>query len=248
MLIDWTTVIFQIINFLILIALLKRFLYGPIIKAMDEREERIAQNLADAARMKEKAEEYALQLAAEQEEFSLNRRLLQQEARVEIDKWKEESIDRLKNEINDQKIQWRQNLKEEQEAFLKKLKVSISKQVFQVARKAFTDLADDKLELRLINAFLQKLHNEVGDIERQQLKQDTLFIISGFPLNHDEKDRLQRGLEVFFHGQGNVEFSEDRELGFGLRLKGGHHKWEWNLNRYMKDIEGEILKTMGMSK
>ena len=35
---DWFTVIAQIINFLILVALLKRFLYGPIIRAMERRE------------------------------------------------------------------------------------------------------------------------------------------------------------------------------------------------------------------
>jgi len=36
-LIDWFTVIAQIINFLVLVYLLKRFLYGPIIRVIDER-------------------------------------------------------------------------------------------------------------------------------------------------------------------------------------------------------------------
>ena len=38
MLIDWFTVAAQAINFLILVLLLRRFLYGPIVKAMDDRE------------------------------------------------------------------------------------------------------------------------------------------------------------------------------------------------------------------
>ncbi len=45
---DWFTVVAQIINFLILVALLKRFLYGPIIRAMDRREAEIASRM-DAA-------------------------------------------------------------------------------------------------------------------------------------------------------------------------------------------------------
>ena len=48
MLINWFTVIAQAINFLILVWLLKRFLYKPILKAIDEREKRIATQLADA--------------------------------------------------------------------------------------------------------------------------------------------------------------------------------------------------------
>ena len=59
MLIDWFTVIAQIINFLVLVALLKRFLYGRIIKAMDQREEKIAFRLADAERKRNEAEQEA---------------------------------------------------------------------------------------------------------------------------------------------------------------------------------------------
>ena len=48
MLINWFTVVAQAINFLILVWLLKRFLYKPILQAIDEREKRIATQLADA--------------------------------------------------------------------------------------------------------------------------------------------------------------------------------------------------------
>ena len=43
MLIDWFTVGAQVLNFLILVWLLKRFLYRPILHAIDAREQRIAQ-------------------------------------------------------------------------------------------------------------------------------------------------------------------------------------------------------------
>jgi F-type H+-transporting ATPase subunit b len=42
MLIDWTTVSFQVVNFLLLIVLLKRYLYGPILRAMQRREEELS--------------------------------------------------------------------------------------------------------------------------------------------------------------------------------------------------------------
>src|SRR5271156_4365009 len=46
--IDWFTVVAQAINFLILVWLLKRFLYKPILHAIDERERGIAARLAEA--------------------------------------------------------------------------------------------------------------------------------------------------------------------------------------------------------
>jgi len=54
--INWFTVIAQIINFFILVWLLKRFLYKPILKAIDEREKKIASQLEDANAKEEKAE------------------------------------------------------------------------------------------------------------------------------------------------------------------------------------------------
>ncbi|MEI8631780.1 hypothetical protein P4S72_06080 [Vibrio sp. PP-XX7] len=55
MLIDWFTVIAQVINFLILVWLLKRFLYRPILDAIDAREKRIADELADADEKRDEA-------------------------------------------------------------------------------------------------------------------------------------------------------------------------------------------------
>ncbi|HVX26062.1 MAG TPA: hypothetical protein VHB70_06955 [Parafilimonas sp.] len=47
--IDWFTVLAQVINFLVLVFLLKRFLYKPVLNAIDTREKRIAAQLNDAA-------------------------------------------------------------------------------------------------------------------------------------------------------------------------------------------------------
>ena len=62
MLIDWFTVGAQALNFLILVWLMKRFLYKPVLHAIDEREKRIAAELADAAAKKAEA-------AKERDEF-----------------------------------------------------------------------------------------------------------------------------------------------------------------------------------
>src|ERR1700728_638582 len=57
MLIDWFTVGAQALNFLILVWLVQRFLYKPILNAIDAREKRIAGELADAATKKTEAQE-----------------------------------------------------------------------------------------------------------------------------------------------------------------------------------------------
>ena len=73
MLIDWFTVAAQIINFLILVALLKHFLYGRIINAMDQREARITSRLEEAERKKSEAEDEAAAYSRKSQEFDLQR-------------------------------------------------------------------------------------------------------------------------------------------------------------------------------
>ena len=57
--IDWFVFFCQIFNFLLLVYLLKRFLFGRIIKAMDDREAKISARFAEADDLKAKANEAA---------------------------------------------------------------------------------------------------------------------------------------------------------------------------------------------
>jgi F-type H+-transporting ATPase subunit b len=41
-----------------------------------------------------------------------------------------------------------------------------------------------------------------------------------------------------------MDFNVDEKLGLGIRLLANDRKWEWNLSRYMRDIEKDIIHTM----
>src|SRR5574337_372341 len=66
--IDWITVAAQIVNFLVLVWLLKRFLYRPILDGIDAREREIAERMGEAAQIRTAAEaaeaDYEAQVAS----------------------------------------------------------------------------------------------------------------------------------------------------------------------------------------
>src|SRR5512141_1356348 len=76
MLIDWFTVGAQALNFLILVWLLKRFLYKPILHAIDAREKRIAAELADADAKKAEAQKERDEFQKKNETFDQQRAAL----------------------------------------------------------------------------------------------------------------------------------------------------------------------------
>src|ERR1700722_20992483 len=76
MLIDWFTVGAQALNFLILVWLMKRFLYQPILHAIDVRDQRIAAELADAAAKQADAQKERNEFQHKNEEFDRQRAAL----------------------------------------------------------------------------------------------------------------------------------------------------------------------------
>src|SRR5580692_7000343 len=76
MLIDWFTVAAQALNFLLLVWLMKRFLYKPILNAIDAREKLIAKELADADAKKAESQKEHEEFKKKNEEFDQQRAAL----------------------------------------------------------------------------------------------------------------------------------------------------------------------------
>jgi flagellar biosynthesis/type III secretory pathway M-ring protein FliF/YscJ len=83
--IDWLTVAAQIVNFLVLVWLLQRFLYRPITRAMARREERIETRLSEAKAAREEVEAEAGRLREQQQALEASREEMLSEARQEAD-------------------------------------------------------------------------------------------------------------------------------------------------------------------
>jgi F-type H+-transporting ATPase subunit b len=82
-LINWFTIIAQIVNFLILVILLKYLLYDRIVSAMDERERKIRERLESAEKKQEEAENRKQELQAERRSLEDQRQGILAEARKE---------------------------------------------------------------------------------------------------------------------------------------------------------------------
>jgi F-type H+-transporting ATPase subunit b len=93
MLIDWFTIVAQVLNFLILVWLLKRFLYKPILRAIDEREKRIAAELASADKKKVDAQKKSDEFTHKNEEFDQQRAALLRKATEEAQAERQRLLD-----------------------------------------------------------------------------------------------------------------------------------------------------------
>lgn len=242
MLIDGFTVVAQIINFLILLLLLRRFLYRPILKAMEERERRVMERLDQAEQTRQQAEEELQRHQAQNQELRQQYTQKQQEAREEVEAWRKEALQAARQEVDTTVQEWRQSVASERQAFSAGLRHFAVRQTYAIAGQALRDLADAPLEERLVAVFLSRLKE--GELDLKRLKKDggnTLTLHSAFQLSPALQKRVQAGLQEYLGRDLTLDYETAPDLAAGLELVGeGGHRLAWNLQRYLEALEEEL--------
>ena len=134
--IDWFTVAAQVFNFLVLVYLLKRFLYGPIIDAMTRRENNIAARQQGADEKARLADETAQSYRDKINKLEAQRQALLAQAKEEAHAQRAALLEQMRAEVAETGEHWRKEAEREKDAFLKDLRRGISRQVSVVARRA----------------------------------------------------------------------------------------------------------------
>jgi F-type H+-transporting ATPase subunit b len=243
--IDFFTVIVQLINFAILLLLLRVFLYKPIINAMDAREARIQAQLQAAEQKYIDAQEHERQLQQEHRELQQNREVLMDEARAEAEATRRDEIERVRREAEEQRQRWQQTLEREKSHFLQTLRTRTSAEIFNVMRRALADLATVELEEHIVQLFIRRM-SEISQEERDaittQLAQaDHLTTIrSAFELDSANRNRLVEAVRQHLAPGANARFEIMPELIGGIELRANGHVIRWSLKSYLDDVEQRL--------
>ena len=242
--IDWITVAAQVVNFLILVWLLKRFLYRPITDAIAARETHIASRISEAAQAKLDADnrEAVYQdkitdmerrksdyLAQAQEESRCARLELERKARLEI-------------EVSD--AEWRKRLESEHAHYLTELRDRAAISIVNLARKALTDLADETLEAQIERQFearILALAPALADAVRLSDGEAPVGVItSRFPLAENRRASISRALSEAVGGNVSLEFEEDLSKSPGIVLRLAGLRVGWTIDTYLDALEADM--------
>ena len=162
MLIDWFTVVAQAVNFIILVWLLKRFLYKPILDAIDAREKRIEMELADADAKKAEALKERDAFLRKNEAFDGQRAALLSAAEAEANTERRRLLDEARRAADDLSAKRRQALRSDARDLSRAIGERTQNEVFAISRKALMDLATTTLEARVCDVFVRRLREMEG--------------------------------------------------------------------------------------
>ena len=250
MLIDWFTVGAQVLNFLILVWLMKRFLYQPILNAIDGREKKIADKLADAATRKAEAIQERDDFKEKNEVFDQERAELLNKATDDAKTEGNRLLAEAKKSADELGTKRQENLRTEAANMQQALARRTQQEVFSIARKTLTDLATAELEERMVGVFTRRLREMTDDAKQtlcDALKNATgpALVRSAFKLPEEQRAAIQKAINETFSINAPLRFETAPEVVSGIELTAHGQKIGWSIADYLTSLDkavDELLK------
>jgi F-type H+-transporting ATPase subunit b len=250
MLIDWFTVGAQALNFIILVWLLKRYLYKPILDAVDAREKRIAAELADADAKKAEARKERDEFRKKNENFDQQRAALLSKATQEAGAERQRLLDEARKAADDLGAKRAQTLRSDADNLNQAILQRTQQEVFAIARKALNDLAGANLEDRMCVVFIDRLRkmdakSKEGLAKALTTASEPAIVRSAFEPPPAQRAAIQKALNETFSADIHIRFETAPNLVSGIEFVTNGQKVAWSIADYLEALKNgvdEILK------
>ena len=248
--IDWFTVVAQAINFLILVWLLKRFLYKPILHAIDEREKGIAAQLAEAEAKKAEAQKERDDFQHKNEAFDQERAALLKKATDEAKAERQRLLDEARKDADSLRAKRQEALRNEQRNLSQEIIRWTQKEVFAITRKTLADLAATSLEERMgdgvrpASARVDRRGQGAVGCRPQDLDPTGDACAARSICRRRSTQRYESAVNETFSADIHIQFETVPELVSGIELSANGQKVAWSIADYLATLEksaGELL-------
>ena len=228
-----STFILEIINFLILIWILQRLFYKPLLEVIAKRKQFIDQSLADAKNMQQQAEEQRSLYENRQKLWEQEKQAALTALHQQIDVERRAQMAQLEIDLEQERQKINVTLQRQQ----KELQQQAEKQALQngarFAGMLLKQSASPELEAQLFTLLLDNLKTlpEACTLCLQMLgtkKSVPIKITSAYPLTDEQRQQLEQKLGSLINSQINFQYHQDAELIAGIRMDIG--AWVLNAN------------------
>ncbi len=245
--VDLFTAAVQILNLFILIWLLKKFLYAPVLRAMHKRQEKVNERLEEAGKEREAAEEEKKRYQSLQKKADQEARQKLEEASREAEELRQRLTAEVRSEEEQARHKWQRELEKEKEQFLVHTSRTIAEEFGRLSRNAFRELADHDFEEKMVRLFLEKTSTDPDKKVLSSLKEkelDDLQVDSSRDLSPALQEQVSEHLEKLCGRGVEVHFETNPDLLAGITVTVEGRKVGWHLRRYLDDFQERLEKEL----
>jgi len=250
MLIDWFTVGAQILNFLVLVWLLRRFLYRPVLNALDKREEMIRKQIQEAEQQTDAATQEREQYLELQQSWEQKKASMLEAAEDTATQHRKRLVDEAREEAAALRHRLEQSMREEHEQLQQEILLRTQQEVFAISRKVLKDLASSSLEEHMVQAFLRKL-NELRPDEEAKLVQmiqnarGEVVVRSAYELPVGLQKRVRDYIGNLVSGESlRFSFETAPDKISGIEILAGGYKLAWSVTDHLSSLELKLSQLL----
>ncbi|MEO7876702.1 MAG: hypothetical protein ABIR62_11355 [Dokdonella sp.] len=251
MLIDWFTVGAQALNFVVLVWLMKHFLYQPILNAIAAREKLIADKLADASAKQADAARDRDEFAKKNTAFDQQRVALLSKATDEANAERQRLLDEARKAADDLSAKRHKAMLSDAQHLSDSIAQRTEAAVFAITRKTLGDLATASLQERMAEVFIRRLQGMDPQAKASlgaSLKSasEPAVVRCAFDLPPEQQAAIQKALNETFSVDIRLRFETAPDLVSGIELSCNGQKLAWSIADYLTSMQtsiGALLKS-----
>lgn len=218
---SWWTFALQVINFLILVWLLQRFLYRPVRKVLDQRRALVDSRLEEAEKSKQAAEEEKKRLENDRAQFEAEREKRLADLHKELAAEKDKILAEARAEADKIVDQGRQRIESEREEAFEKLKADIAGLAADMAARTLAARPNEALPaLQRFNDYVSGLSDEdKRKLRRGANGNDALVqVVTAEPLDAAAQDKWKEQVSNLIGANADIAFDVDKTLLGGVEV------------------------------
>lgn len=233
MLIDWFTVIAQIINFLVLVGFLKFFLFDPILDRVDNRRKEMLEKQENTEKKLNEAEEKKQTYQKKLDEIEKEAKNRLQKADEEAKNEKNRQLKDIRNQIKQKEQVWIEGLEKEKKEHMDQIKKQMELAIFSGIKKILKEFYDTEFQEKMLKNFLQKIE-KIKDDEIKNV--ESLKFFSSFVITNEWKEKMKVTIKKKF-GEKKIDFEQDEKVLGGVMIEANSHRIIWNPMNYLDSLE-----------
>ena len=220
---NWSTFVLEIINFLVLVWLLKRFLYKPVLEVIARRRAGIEKSLADAQAMKAEAKSLQDRYEGRLGEWEAEQRTAREQLNQDLQGERARKLGELQVELDAERTRAEAAEQRRLADFRQQTELAALEHGTAFAGRLLGLAATEELQNSLFDAALGEMSALSGErvaglVDRTNDTSEPVRVSSAFPLADEQRERLRETLAKSLQVDRPIEFNEDPELRAGLRV------------------------------
>ncbi|MBQ7413044.1 MAG: hypothetical protein IJV07_02070 [Alphaproteobacteria bacterium] len=240
---SWTTFLAQIVNLFVLVLLMKRYLYGPIVAVITKRQAYIEDKVKQAEQAVQSADKQKCELEKQVTAWQRDRQTRLDSFYAEMTALRQEQTERLQLEGEALRQKMQDDLNRETQTKQLEIRDMMVQNFMALSRRVLSDLSGLAPMSQSLVLFQKKVSalskTEVATIRKSLQKTGRIAVETSDKLTDKERNTLAAFLTDIF-GQAEITFGQQPDLILGIEVVAGETVLEWNLKTYLDLFEGNL--------